>query len=201
PVARRIQPRRPVRSAASTMTVGETVASFTPFSALPYAAARVTLRVSFVAVVFLTYVFGDLPLGPRAIEPGSLERLGIGFRVSERDLVLERHRILAVQALGDAQRVAVRNAGEIQLRIAANIDRLDHQRVALPVPVGVAVERRGVRIRLCRWLNAQRHPPYRTVILIQEGDPPRRLQDLEGIGYDEQVRQAGRQAVRGVIVN
>src|SRR5215469_2214639 len=91
-------------------------------SRLEYAATGMALRVRLVAVVLFTDIFRDLPLGTRAVKPRNCKRLCVGLRVGQRDPVFQSRRVLAVQPLSDPQRIAVGHAGEIELRVATNVD-------------------------------------------------------------------------------
>ena len=63
----------------------------------------------------------------------------VGFRILERDLIVDRVRIEQSQAFDDMRSIRMEVPGVIKPVVSIEVGDVDHQRVSIPVPAGVSV--------------------------------------------------------------
>src|SRR5262245_38800642 len=103
------------------------------FSEIP----QLTVGTRRVAIVLFADVFRESHVGPPL--PHALRRPGLGERARIVDGELDLERVVHLpDALDEVHLVGVKRAGLVDLRLLREADGVDHERVAFPVPDGVA---------------------------------------------------------------
>src|ERR1700680_3344403 len=100
---------------------------------------RRTLDVVHVPVVFLTDVFHQIFIGPKASREAEREWFGVCPRIIDRDLIDQRAEVLAGPAFDGMKLFGVRVPSKIEPEFVVVPDGIDHQRISVPAADRVSV--------------------------------------------------------------
>src|SRR5439155_6220436 len=147
-------------------------------------------------VIFLAGVLHHLPVGSQGEGPRALPLPGEGLGVVDDHFVGDVTQVGPREALDEMQLIAVRMANRIQAGPPVEIDRVDDQRVALPVAHRVAEPRRDAFAMLPAVDRSHGEPG---VLIEQEGKVRVVLHDLHRLRRVDGAGHAEREAGAGVV--
>src|SRR5579872_4927390 len=138
------------------------------------------LLFSEVRAIFLVFVadaFKNVGIGEKVMGDLDGERLGIHLGVVESHFDIQVSEVPAMEALDHPQRFAVRMPGRVERRFVIETRAFDDERIALPMPDGVAQPGRE-RILLRERAAIGIDLAMRVAGLVEDHGQARRLDDL-----------------------